>query len=185
MPRPQKHPLRTLTPEERGDLAQLARSHTRPALTVARAKSLLAVANGLKFTDAARRAGRTSGDAVAQLVARFNTHGLQALETKHGKGGFRVQYTPELRARILEQARRSPDRDLDGTSTWSLTTLQRALRRQVNLEHVSTYTILSVLHEAGLSWQRDRTWCETGTSSRRRKAGTVIVTDPDSDAKKT
>ena len=40
-------------------------------------------------------------------------------------------------------------------------------------------------HEAGLSWQRNRTWCETGTAVRKRKHGSVVVTDPDCDAKKT
>ena len=47
------------------------------------------------------------------------------------------------------------------------------------------FTILAVLHEAGLSWQRNRTWCETGTAVRKRKQGSVVVTDPDCDAKKT
>jgi hypothetical protein len=81
--------------------------------------------------------------------------------------------------------RRIPDRELDGTSTWSLTTLQRALRQHPEFEQISTFTILAVLHEAGLSWQRNRTWCETGTAVRKRKHGSVVVTDPDCDAKKT
>ena len=42
-----------------------------------------------------------------------------------------------------------------------------------------------VLHEAGLSWQRTRSWCRTGTVQRKRKAGVVEVTDPDATAKKT
>jgi transposase len=184
MPRPHKHPLRTLTPEERTQLEHLARSHTHPAIKVARAKSLLAVANGLKYTEAARSAGRKSGDAVAKLVTHFNTDGLKALQPKH-RGGYTLQYTPELRASLLEEARRSPDRDTDGTSSWSITTLQRAVRCKPGLEKTSRNTIWKVLHEAGLTWQRDRTWCETGQSARKRKHGTVIVTDPDSDAKKT
>ena len=52
--------------------------------------------------------------------------------------------------RILREFRHSPDRRLDGAATWSLTTLQRALRRAPDgLPNVSTYTILCVLHEAG------------------------------------
>ena len=50
---------------------------------------------------------------------------------------------------------------------------------------MSTYTIWSVLHEAGLRWQKDRSWCETGTAIRKRKSGTVTVRDPDAEAKKT
>lgn len=184
MPRPHNHPLRTLTTDEQNQLEHLARSHTHPAIIVARAKSLLAVANGMNFTAAAKSVGRKSGPAVSHLVARFNTHGVDALHSRHG-GGYIIKYTSEQRNRILEEVRRSPDRELDGTSTWSLTTLQRALRQHPKFEQISTFTILAVMHEAGLSWQRNRTWCETGTAVRKRKHGWVVVTDPDCDAKKT
>ncbi len=184
MPRVQKDPLRPLTLEEQTQLELLTRSQTQPAMIVARAKSLLGVANGQKFTDAARSAGKKSGDAVAHLITRFNFEGLDALKPRHG-GGYPVKYTPEQRQKILELARRTPDRELDGTSNWSLTTLQRTLRKQPGLENLSTFVILEVLHEAGLSWQRNRTWCETGTAVRQRKHGTVVVTDVDCDAKKT
>jgi hypothetical protein len=41
-----------------------------------------------------------------------------------------------------------------------------------------------VLHEAGISWQKDRSWCPTGRVLRKRKAGVVEVTDPDAAGKK-
>jgi transposase len=185
MPRPQKEPLRPLAPDERAHLEQLSRSHSEPAARVARAKALLAVAVGHSFTAAAHLAGRRSGDAVAQLVARFNRVGPAALEPSHG-GGQPKRYTQPERERILREVRRPPDRDADGTATWSLTTLQRALRRAPDgLPAISTYTIWSVLHEAGIRWGKDRSWCETGTAVRKRKSGTVTVTDPDAGAKKT
>jgi hypothetical protein len=66
-----------------------------------------------------------------------------------------------------------------------LSSLQRALRTAPDgLPRVSTFTILMVLHEAGLSWQRDRSWCNTGTVTRVRKGRAVRVTDPDAQAKK-
>ena len=37
-----------------------------------------------RLSEAARRAGRRSGDAVAHLVARFNAEGLAALTPRHG-----------------------------------------------------------------------------------------------------
>ena len=86
--------------------------------------------------------------------------------------------------RILREAQRTPDRDADGTAMWSLTTLQRAIRRATDgLPQVSTYTIWCVLHEAGFSWQNDRSWCETGSVLRKRTAGVVMVTDADAAAK--
>lgn len=184
MPRPQKDPLRLLTVDEQAGLERLSRSHTEPAAQVARAKALLAVAAGARFTEAAHAAGRRSGDAVARLVARFNREGLAAVEPGHG-GGQPKRYTSREQERILQEARRAPDRDQDGTATWSLTTLQRALRQAPDgLPEISTATIWSVLHGAGFAWGKDRSWCQTGTAIRRRKSGTVTVIDPDARAKK-
>jgi transposase len=185
MPRQQKEPLRPLTDAEQARLARISRSRSEPATQVAHAKALLAVAEGRRFTDAAHAAGRRSGDAVAHLVVRFNREGLAALQPGHG-GGPAKEYGVQEQARILAEARRTPDRELDGTATWSLTTLQRALRRAPDgLPQVSTSTIWCVLHEAGLTWQRDRSWCETGAVVRLRKSGPVTVHDPDALAKKT
>jgi transposase len=184
MCRPQKDPLRPLSQEERKTLEQFGRCLTMPADQLIHAKEVLAVADGHTFTEAARLVGRKSGDAVAHLISRFNREGLPALETRHG-GGPPIRYTAVERERILREFRRPPDRRLDGTATWSLTTLQRALRRAPDgLPKISTYTILCVLHEAGFTWQEDRTWCETGKAIRVRKSGTVEVRDPDACAKK-
>lgn len=181
----QKEPLRSLTPHERLDLERLSRSHTDPAAQVARAKALLAVADGASYEAAARAAGRRSGDAVAHLIARFNQDGYVALRPRHG-GGQPKRYTQTAQERILHEVQRAPDREQDGTATWSLTTLQRALRRAPDgLTGVSTYTLWCVLREAGFAWGKDRTWCATGTAVRRRKSGTVTVTDPDAVPKKT
>jgi transposase len=184
MSRPPKDPLRPLTEEERAVLTEISRSFSEPASHVAHAKALLAVMNNKSYTAAAKDAGRRSGDAVAQLVTRFNRDGLPAVAPRHG-GGTRPIYGVAERDRILKEARRTPDRERDGTATWSLTTLQRALRKAPDgLPHVSTYTIWLVLRDAGFSWQATRTWCETGKVKRKRKAGTVAITDPDTTAKK-
>ena len=184
MPRPQTTPLRPLTSSERATLAQVVRSGAERADRVGRAKALLAVADGATFAAAARAAGRRSGDGVAQLVARFNAAGLAALTSRPG-GRPPVRYGPEQAARILAEVRRPPDRATDGTATWSLPPVQRALRRAPDgLPRVSTSTIRRVLHEAGFSWQRERTWCETGVVVRRRKSGVVTVVDPAATAKR-
>ena len=171
--------------EERDQLEHLSRSLTQPADQVIHAKEVLAVADGHTFTDSAKLAGRKSGDAVAHLIARFNAQGLPALETRHG-GGPPLRYTSVACERILREFRRAPDRRLDGTATWELPPFQRALRRAADgLPKVSTSTIFCVLHEAGCSWQQDRTWCDTGKAIRVRKSGPVEVTDPDALLKKT
>ncbi len=184
MTRRQKDPLRPLTVAEHAALDRLSRSHSEPASHVARAKALLAVAAGQTYTAAAHAAGRRSGDAVAHLVTRFNQQGLAAIVPGHG-GGPAPTYTVAERNRILAEARRAPERDTDGTATWSLMTLRRALRAAPDgLPSVSTATIRAVLIEAGWSWQRSRSWCDTGTAQRKRKQGIVTVVDPDAEAKK-
>lgn len=186
MTRRQKDPLRALTEEERHLLVRISRSHAEPAAHVARAKALLAVADGMSYTAAAKAGGRRSGDAVSKLVSRFNQEGLAAIEPGHG-GGPTPVYTAKEHERILAEVRRRPDREKDGTATWSLSTLQRTLRRAPDgLPEVSTYTIWKVLKEAGFDWQRTRSWCETGKVKRKRKkSGEVVeVIDPDAEAKK-
>jgi hypothetical protein len=86
MSRIRKDPLRSLTEEERSVLKQIGRAQGEAASYVARAKSLLAVAEGKSYGEAARAAGRQSNDAVAQLVSRFNREGLAALAPRHGGG---------------------------------------------------------------------------------------------------
>jgi transposase len=184
MTRHQVDPLRPLTAEEREVLTEISRSASDPASQVARATVLLAVADGKNYQQAAQSVGRRTGDAVAQLVSRFNREGVAAIAPRHG-GGRTPCYGPAERQRILNQARRTPDRERDGTATWSLTMLQRALRQAPDgLPQLSTYTIWVVLHEAGFTWQGSQTWCETGKVKRKRKSGVVEVTDPDAEAKK-
>jgi transposase len=180
---PVQEPLRELTKDEQLLLQKVAQSRTEIAEVVARAKSLLAVRGGASLAAAARAAGRKSGLGVARLVVRFNREGLEALHTKPG-AGHPSTYTVEQRAQVLAEYRRKPDREMDGTGTWSLTTLQRAVRKRPKLEHISRDTISGVLHDAGLTWQRDRTWCETGVSIRKGKHGRRAVVDVDAAAKK-
>ena len=107
MSRRKKDPLRPLTDSERLELTRLSRSQAAPAVQVARAIMLLAVAHGDDYQQAALVAGRRSGDAVSHLVARFNAEGLAALSPRHGGGQPRT-YGPASRERILRRVRREP-----------------------------------------------------------------------------
>lgn len=184
MSRRKTDPLRSLTDDESAALAQLSRSQAAPAAQVARARMLLAVARGDDYQAAARAAGRRSGDAVSHLVARFNAEGTAALVPRHG-GGRTPAYGQAARERILREVQRPPTPEADGTATWSLMTLRLAVRSAPDgLPRVSTFTLWQVLHGAGYSHQLTRTWCPTGAALRRRKAGAVVVTDPDAESKK-
>ena len=178
MGRPLKDPLRALSETERIELNTLARSRSAPADRIARAKQILAVADGANLRQAIRQANRHSRQALARLIRRFNHDGMSAIEGHHG-GGPTVRYGPVQQERIVKEFARTPDRENDQTATWSLTTLQHALRRAADgLPTISTYVIFQVLHQAGYTWQQNRTWCDTGTVERKRKEGIVTLTDP-------
>ena len=145
----------------------------------------MAIAGGASYTAAAHQVGRHHNETISAWVSRFNRDGLAAVRPGHG-GGARIRYSADAQQRILAEWARTPQREQDGTATWSLSLLQKALRQAPDgLPRVSTFTIWRTLHEGGLSWQKSRTWCETGVGMRKRKhAGAVRVTDPDATAKK-
>ena len=182
MAHPQKEPLRALSEQEERELKRLAKATSERLDVVHRAKALVAVASGKTFTEAAHEAGLKSGDGVGKLVKRFNARGLAALSIAVG-AGRKPTYTSEQQARILQEVQRPPDRREDGTASWSLSTLQQALRK-TDLPNIARETIRQVLHEAGYSFQRTRTWCRTGYAERKRKSGTVTTYDPETPEKK-
>jgi transposase len=184
MSRHRNDPLRPLTADERKELTRLSRSCRAPAAQVERARALLAIADGASYTAAAHQVGRRHNETISAWVSRFNREGLAAVQPRHG-GGAPIRYGADAQQRIVAEWARMPRRDQDGTATWSLSLLQKALRKAPDgLPQVSTFTIWRTLHEAGLSWQKSRTWCEAGGAMRRRKHGAVRVSDPDAAAKK-
>lgn len=182
MPPPQKTPLRPVTPNERLVLERASRASSGRVDRVRRATAVLAVAQGRSFAAAARQAGFASAAAVTGVVRRFNERGLTALAIASGRGR-RATYRTAERARIVATAQGAPERKVDGTASWSLSTLERRLRRD-GLSRLGATTIRRVLGDAGSSYQKTRTWCPTGTAERRRKAGVVRVTDPATEAKR-
>jgi transposase len=184
MSRRQNDPLRPLTADERQELSRLSRSLSAPAAQVERARALLAIADGATYTAAAHQVGRRHNETISAWVSRFNRDGLAAVRPGHG-GGARIRYGADAQQRILAEWARTPQREQDGTATWSLSLLQKALRHAPDgLPRVSTYTIWRTLHAGGLSWQKSRTWCQTGVATRRRKQGTVTRVDPDAAVKR-
>ena len=178
----QKECLRPLTAAERRELMAITKASSERVDRAKRASALLAVAEGQTFSAAAPAAGYRSPQAVPYLVRRFNRGGPAALGIAAGRGR-RPTYDAAARARIVATAQRPPDRKTDGTATWSLSTLERTVRRE-GLPRVGATTIRRVLRDAGSSYQRTRTWCPTGTAQRKRKAGVVRVVDPQTEEKR-
>ena len=170
-------------PCERIALTRLSRSLSAPAAQVKRARALRAIAPGATDTAAAHQVGRRHNETISAWVSRFNRDGLAAVRPGHG-GGARICSGADAQQRLLAEGARAPPREQDGAAPGSLSLLPRALRQAPDgLPPVSPYPIWRTLHEAGLSWQKSRTWCETGGGMRHRKPGGVRVSDPDAAAK--
>ncbi len=178
----QKECLRTLTAAERAALARVQQATSGRHDAVQRATALQAVAAGASFAAAARGAGDAGGSTVQALVKRFNARGRAAVAIAPGRGP-QVIDDAATRAQVVALAQRPPDRKVDGTATWSLSTLERAVQREV-FPAPKSRTIAQILRDAGSSYQKTRTWCPTGTAERKRKDGVVRVVDPQTEQKR-
>lgn len=178
-------PLRPLTEPERKALLRVSRATSEALNRHQRAIALLAVADGMSLIGAAQAVGWKVHDTVTRLIRRFNEYGLAALDDLPRSGHPR-SYGPAERACIEQELLRSPNLKEDGTATWSLTTLQRSLREAPGgLPEVSTFTILHTIHEAGYTWQKNRTWCKTGFTLNKTKDGVEERYDAYTQEKKT
>src|SRR5262245_53429950 len=96
--------------------------------------------------ESAEAAGARGPGPATYLARRVNRVGLDALGIAGGDGR-RPTYSAAGRARIVATAQPPPDRKADGTATWSLSTLERTVRRE-GLPRVGATTIRRVLHDA-------------------------------------
>src|SRR5215467_15923630 len=112
MSRAAVEPLRPLTEEERKELQRVSRASSESRIRHQRAVALLAVAQGTSLGEAARLVGWKSHDPVTKVTRRFNRVGLSARDDLPRPGPHR-RYGQAAQARILQEARRKPDRKED------------------------------------------------------------------------
>jgi len=126
--RPQQ-PRRALTREEQEALERLVTARSARRDQVQRATAWHAVAPGPSDTQAAPHAGDADADRVSRVVRRFQQRGLGAVGRAPGRGR-NAPDEAHARARSVATAQRTPDREREGTATWSLSTRERAVRQQ-------------------------------------------------------
>lgn len=177
-----QNPLRNLTEEERAMMERIARATSERSDVRQRACALLLVAAGASASAAAKQAGYTSGEGVKQLVLRFHMRGLNALVIAPGRGR-KVTYPEAERQQVLDTFHQPPDREKDGSATWSLKLIAHHVHHN-GLPQIASETIRQILHHNGQSSQRSRSWCPTGTAKRKRTEGVVLVHDPQAEAKR-
>jgi transposase len=108
---------------------------------------------------------------VRKVIHDFNERGMDSLRPRY-RGGRPRRITTEQRQRIVSVAGARPDSQGVPLTRWSLPRLSRHLDREgivVSPRHLGT-----LLAEAGLSFQRTRTWKASPDPEYEQKAARVL-----------
>jgi transposase len=146
--------VRTLSDEEREGLERMARSRTRGAGLVRRARIVLHALEGLKAPEIGARM-ELCGATVRHWLKRFNARGLQGLE-EDVRSGRPPTYSAEQMSAVIDAALTRPadlglpfaSRTLDRLVA-HLTERGIAMRRS---------RIGEILIREGLRWRHEETW---------------------------
>ena len=115
---------------------------------------------------------RTDPSWVRKVIHEFNERGMDSLRPRY-RGGRPRRITTEQRQRIVSVAGARPDAQGVPLTRWSLPRLSAQLEREgieVSPRHLGT-----VLAEAGLSFQRTRTWKASPDPCYEEKAARILV----------
>ena len=163
--------VRELLPEEGNRLKRLSRKATSE---VKRERALICWASATRMSpqQIAALVG-TDESHVRKVIHAFNERGFAALDPE-SRGGRPRRITAEQRARIIAVAGARPDTLGVPATRWSLKRLARYLREQRIVE-VSPAHLARILAEAGLSFQRTRTWKASPDPDYEAKAARVMA----------
>lgn len=157
------------TARERHDLERRARQRAGPYQDRLRAQIVLAALSGQSETAIETALGCTD-DTVRTWLRRWNDTGLDGLEDRPRSGRPRRLSAADRQA-ILDLAMRPPDLQRHGTTSWSVQTLLRALRREPRFRTISHMYVWRLLREAGARWQNSRSWCVSPDPQAEAKKG--------------
>ena len=167
--RPPEVFVRELSPEEGARLKSISK-RAKYQSKRQRAMILLASATGMSAPQIAAMA-RTDESHVRKVIHEFNERGLDSLDPDY-RGGRPRRITAEQRARIVAVAGARPDTQGVALTRWSLPRLAAHLAAE-GIE-ISPAHLARVLAEAGLSFQRTRSWKASPDPDYERKAARVL-----------
>jgi transposase len=163
--------VRDLVPDEGDRLKRLSR---KAASEAKRERALICWASATKMSapQIAMLVG-TDESHVRKVIQAFNERGFSSLDPEQ-RGGRPRRITDEQRARIVAVAGARPDTLGVAATRWSLKRLARYLREQ-QIVQVSPAHLGRILAQAGLSFQRTRTWKASPDPDYEVKAARVIA----------
>jgi transposase len=115
---------------------------------------------------------RTDQSWVRKVIHEFNERGMDSLRPRY-RGGRPRRITTDQRQRIVSVAGARPDGQGVPLTRWSLPRLSAQLARE-GIE-VSPRHLGSLLAEAGLSFQRTRTWKASPDLAYEQKAARILA----------
>jgi transposase len=163
--------VRELQPQEGAQLKRIARTAKQFARRQ-RAQILLASASGMSAPQIAAVV-RTDKNQVRRVIHEFNTLGMESLRPFVGGGRPRVIDQP-TRDRVVAIALACPRLYGEPLNRWSLRRLRRYLLRRRIVRQLSVEGLRQILHAAGVTWQRTRTWKTSPDPDYEAKAARVL-----------
>jgi transposase len=152
--RPPEVFVRELSPEEGNRLKSISR-RAKYQSRRQRAHILLASATLMSAPQIAALF-RTDESHVRKVIHEFNERGFPSLDPDY-RGGRPKQVTPAVRDRIVAVARTRPDHQGVPLTRWSIAKLGSHLA-EAGVAGLSQSALRELLDEAGLSFQRTRSW---------------------------
>jgi transposase len=177
--RPPEVFVRALEPDEARRLKRLATDGKHRSTRI-RAMILLASATEMAAPQIAQLY-LTDADHVRKVIHDFNDRGFAALDPDY-RGGRPKMVTPEQRDAVVAVARARPDTQGVALTRWSIDKLARHLAEQ-HIAVLSPTALRALLDEAGLSFQRTRSWKWSPDPDFKPKADRILglYRDPPTD----
>jgi transposase len=147
--------VRSLTTEEEIQLNNIARNGTDVKFA-RRAQVILASNTKTPVKQIAHVLGYSNLQ-VRRILHSFNRKGIDGIRPDY-QGGRPPTFNEKQRRAVVELAENHP-KDLGyPLSQWSLSQIQLVLIKERKISYISRPTIRTILKDAGLSYQRTKTW---------------------------
>lgn len=160
--------VRSLTAKEGSELYNIARNGNNVKFA-RRAQVILASNTGAKVKQIAH-VMEYSDLQVRRIIHSFNKKGIDGIRPQY-RGGRPPTFTEQQRQVVVELAESRP-KDLGyPLSQWSLSQLQIVLIKKKKIPYISRPTIRTILREAGLTYQRTKTWKQSNDPQFDKKNG--------------
>ena len=147
--------VRSLTTKEGAELYNIARNGSDVKFA-RRAQVILASNTKGKVPQIANILGYSVLQ-VRRIIHTFNKNGIDGIRPDY-RGGHPPYFTEQQRKVIVELAESRPKDCGIPLNQWSLSQLQLVLIKKKKVPYISRPAIRTILREAGLTYQRTKTW---------------------------